>query len=324
MGSRIPHDWVRLQRQLMSQENTHSLPTDRERTPISLVLASVRAMRPHQWVKNGFVLAPLVFSKELGNLNQSVLAFSAALAFCGASSGVYLLNDLLDIEADRLHPKKRLRPLASGELPIPLGWGLAVSLMVGAVLFSLLRIGIPTAVITSLYVLLNVAYTLSLKHKAYIDAICIATGFCLRLAAGSYATEIPVSVYLWCVTGLLALYLAFGKRYHELRQEARQARQRRALHGYSEKVLRVLLMSCGLCVILAYGAYTLSPRAGRELGTPFLFLTNPFVIFGMVRFFMLVRRANPEPPTDAMLKDLSFVINGLLWCAVMIVLLFLV
>lgn len=276
--------------------------------------AMVKALRPHQWVKNSFVVAPLVFAKAYGDPAAVKRVGMAFAAFCCIASAVYLLNDMRDREADRLHPTKRFRPLASGALSVPAAKVLLAGLSVCSMALGYLASGPMLVALLAAYAVLNVFYSLGLKRIAYVDALCIALGFELRVAVGGVAAEVPVSVYLWSVTLCLSLYLAFGKRLHELRQSGAKAKQRAALTGYAQAVLKQLSWLLGVLTVLAYTAYTLDHERAALLGSTRMYLTAPLVAFGLWRFRQLVLSGASESPTEMMLRDLPFLVNALAWC----------
>ncbi len=282
----------------------------------------LRAMRPHQWVKNSFVLFPLIFAKQLFVLSAALRGVAAFTCFCLASSAVYLLNDLRDVEADRVHPVKKNRPIASGQVPegvarttalvlvlISAGGGLALApWFTGAVLG---------------YVLLNVAYSFRLKRVPYLDVLCIATGFELRVIGGAAAALVPPSTYLLLVTFLLASFLGFGKRMHELMQGEEAHSQRSVLRAYSQRTLEALLAVTALATVVTYVVYTLDATTIHEFGTKWLILTAPFTLFGVLRFLQLVRgHPHAESPTDEMLRDQPFIANLALWVLAVIVIIY--
>ncbi len=266
-------------------------------------------MRPHQWVKNVFVLAPLVFAQRLGEMPATWRAGLGFAFFSAAASAIYILNDLADIEADRAHPKKRHRPLPSGAVSEGVAKAgffvlLAIALVGGGVL------SLPFAGTVLGYVLLNVAYTHGLKRVAYVDVLCIATGFELRVLAGTFAAEVPPTLYLLGVTFLLALFLGFGKRMHELTQGKGVHKQRSVLSKYAEKPLRALLLGAGLGTVVLYAVYCLDPDTRETFGTSWLVWTVPFAAIGVFRFLHLVsNRPDAESPTEEMLRDPLFVGN---------------
>lgn len=270
-------------------------------------------MRPHQWVKNLFVLAPAVFAKGLTQPDVLARALYAFVLFCFASSAVYFMNDLLDAGADRAHPIKRRRPIASGVVSRDLGIGVATGLF-GAAILGAIPLGL--AFVGSLlgYILLNVAYSFGLKRMAYIDVLCIAAGFEFRVLGGTFAAQVPATGYLLVVTFLLAAFLGFGKRLHELSQGPESYRQRAVLRGYSESVLTALLFLTAGLTLVTYTTYTLDAHTVSFFETKKLPWSIPFAVFGVGRFLYLVRhRPEAESPTEEMLQDWPFLLNLGLW-----------
>lgn len=271
----------------------------------------LRTLRPHQWVKNAFVLAPVVFSLNVDDPDKLFAAGLATLFFCLISGAVYLLNDIADVEADRAHPIKRNRPIASGIVPVHLA-RIACATLCTASLAGLFVISRSAALVGAVYFVVNVAYSMRLKHTAFVDVIIIATGFLLRILAGSLAIDVPVSLWLVGCTFLLALYLALGKRRHELTSAERSTQQRAVLERYNPHHVHLAMLGVGLLTLAAYTAYTLAPSTQAQFGFawPELVLTVPFTAFGVARFFRLASsRRSLASPTEQMLRDLPFLLN---------------
>jgi decaprenyl-phosphate phosphoribosyltransferase len=282
----------------------------------------IRTMRPHQWVKNLFVFTPLVFAGQLFVLRKQLLALAAFACFCGVSSAVYILNDLADIEADRSHPVKRHRPIASGKVSVRAARRVAHVLL-------LLTIGGGTALdvwfgLTIVgYLLLNLAYSARLKRIAYVDVLCIALGFELRVLGGAISAAVHPSAYLVLATFWLASFLGFGKRTHELMQGDSALKQRSALRAYSASTLTALLYLTGAATLVTYVVYTLDLHTRLGLGTDWLILTVPFALFGLLRFLQLVRtQPDVESPTEQMLRDKPFLFNFVAWGAAVVTVLY--
>lgn len=278
---------------------------------LSGLLGIVRAMRPHQWVKNGFVLAPLIFSMSVGQPDKVFAAALATLFFCLISGAVYLLNDIADVEADRAHPVKRNRPIASGVVPMPAA-RIACATAAVASLFGIFMISRWAALVAAIYFVVNVAYSLRLKHTAFVDVTVIATGFLLRVLAGSLAIDVPISLWLVGCTFLLALYLALGKRRHELASAERSTKQRAVLERYNPRHVHLAMLGVGCLTLAAYTAYTLAPSTQLQFGLawPELVLTVPFTALGIARFFVLASDAGSlQSPTEQMLRDVPFLLN---------------
>ncbi|RZG82373.1 decaprenyl-phosphate phosphoribosyltransferase [Acinetobacter venetianus] len=264
----------------------------------------IKLCRPKQWIKNLFVLAPLLFAGLFTNFNSIISAFTAMLLFCIASSATYILNDLKDIEKDRLHPQKsKTRPLASGAV-IPkqakmLMFAFYIFLAISSFFFPLIL-----AVIVS-YLLLNFLYSHYLKHQPVLDIFTIAIGFVLRVYAGAVAINVPVSSWMFITTLCLALYLASIKRRQEL--TAHGVTSRKSLESYSLYLLNRYAEMSAIGALLFYSIFVMSER-------PKLVITIPLVIFGMFRYWYITDIHNEgESPTDAILSDKQLLITGSLW-----------
>jgi 4-hydroxybenzoate polyprenyltransferase len=274
----------------------------------------IKTIRPHQWVKNVFVLAPVVFAKEIFApelLTRAALAFGV---FCLLAGAVYTMNDLADVESDRVHPAKRHRPIASGRVPVP--WARALIVVLLCVAFGGASfLGWAFGLVALCYFAQNIAYSFKLKHVAYVDVGFIAGGFVLRVLAGGKATGIDVSLYLLLCTALLALFLGFGKRRHELTSARNQAAaQRVALESYSKSGLDVALFTTALATVATYVVYTLDPRTRAFFRSDWLWPSAAFVVLGVLRFLFIVRnRPKAESPTQEMLRDGPFVAIVLFW-----------
>jgi len=279
----------------------------------------LKAVRPHQWVKNLFVAAPVVFAKKIGDPSSDLRAAAAFGAFCLLTSAVYLVNDLVDLEKDRAHPIKRHRPIASGKLKPELARGLA-GLFALAALGSGLALGWPFALTASGYLALNAAYSLRLKRIAFVDVACISVGFLLRVLAGAFAIGVPPSRWLLVCTLLLSALLGFGKRAHELRISGDSGhKQREVLGDYDPQVLRVLLIVLGVATAAAYTIYTRTQHTNELFGGGQLLYTVPFAVFGIYRFIRIANRTDrAESPTDSMLRDPWFLVNLVLYAAVVV------
>jgi len=287
----------------------------------------LRAMRPHQWSKNLFVLAALVFAAgdrtTLEPLTRArVLAvIGACLAFCLASSAVYLLNDVLDVEKDRAHPQKRLRPIAAGELSVPAAQLSSAALFLGALLLaSLAGGGLPVAALVLGYGLLNLAYGFWLKRIVLVDAFSIAGGFLLRLDAGGVAGGVDVSHWSFLCTLFLALFLALNKRRAELGLLGEGASDTRpSLQHYTVGFLDQMVSMLAACTIVAYTMYSVDPDTLKKFGgASRLFWSVPFVAFGLGRYMVLVQsgRGGENPARILLGGDGWFLLNTLLWTAV--------
>jgi 4-hydroxybenzoate polyprenyltransferase len=295
----------------------------------------VKTLRPHQWVKNLFVLAPMVFHKDLFmhtpsgptflNLAVTGTALAATVVFCLLAGAVYTINDLVDVEADRVHPVKRERPIARGDVSETAARFMAIGLVVVSLAVSL-ALSRWFALVALVYFLDNVAYSLKLKHVAFLDVGIIAFGFVLRVLGGGFAEDVRVSGYLIACTALLALFLGFGKRLHEINLE-NASKQRAALEGYSQGSLKAALFATGVATAGTYIAYTLAPATRAYFSSDRLWLTTPFVVGGILRFMQLVsgragRGVKAESPTQEMLRDVPFMLILVLWVLVVLVIIY--
>ena len=277
--------------------------------------------RPRQWVKNLFVLAPLIFGKRAMDLDAATAALWAAALYCLSSSSIYLFNDLRDVEQDRRHPEKRNRPIAAGRLGEGAARVAAVILAVVAVAGAL-PLGLPLAGLLTLYLLLNVAYTVRIKHVPYLDVLFIALGFLLRVIGGGLAIPVEVSGWILLVTLFIAIHLGLGKRLHEL-AVVPDLGGRRVLRYYSARTARGLFRLSGALAVGAFVLYTLSQRAVENFGSIALGWTAPLVALGQIRFDAIVRSTDPRSPTDAMLSDRLFLAVCAAWCLAVVLLVYL-
>lgn len=298
---------------------THDDPTQPSAPSSGVALGLLRTMRPRQWVKNLFVMLPLVFAKELLDSVVAIRALVAFVCFCAASSAVYVMNDLADVESDRAHPKKRSRPIPAGIVPEGVARIAGVGLAVGSVALAL-PLGLRPASTVLAYLLLNVAYTFRLKRVAYLDVLCIAAGFELRVLGGGFAIDVFPELFLLVVTFTLAAFLGFGKRMHELRQGESAGKQRAVLEHYAIRPLTVLLYANALATLAAYVVGSLAERNREYFGSNHLVYTSVFAAFGVFRFAHLVtNRPDAESPTEEMLEDRWFLLNLVCWAASVVV-----
>jgi decaprenyl-phosphate phosphoribosyltransferase len=276
------------------------------RSPLSRIQGLYALMRPKQWVKNGFVLAPLFFAGEFLHAAAVGQALLATLLFCLASSATYIVNDMRDIEQDRAHPKKsKTRPLAAGIVSVP-----AASVLL-AVLYGFLVWGwfvSPNAVLViAVYLVLNLAYTFVLKHQPVVDIFTIAIGFVLRVYAGAMALSVPVSGWMFVTTLCLALYLAAVKRRQELSQSG--AHGRKVLEKYSVSLVDRYAQMSATGALVFYSMFVMSSK-------PQLVISVPLVLFGLFRYWYVVEKLDGgESPTDALLADWQLLLTVVLWVA---------
>jgi 4-hydroxybenzoate polyprenyltransferase len=289
----------------------HAGPTElpRRRSPLR---AAVVALRPRQWLKNLLLFAGIVFAAELGDPTRWLEASAAFVAYCAASSAAYLVNDLRDVDADRLHPVKRRRPIARGELQPERALALASALAAGAVVITGI-LGSRSLVCLLAFVVLQAAYTVRLKHVVLVDVLVIAALFVIRAAAGAIAVDVPISPWLLVCTALLALFLALGKRRAELvLVGAERTPGRAVLEGYSLALVDRLLAVVAGATIVAYAVYTVTARDSYAL-----VVTVPLVVVGLARYLQLLHRHEAgEEPENVLLGDLPLLVTVAFWAVV--------
>jgi 4-hydroxybenzoate polyprenyltransferase len=277
------------------------------------ITAVITALRPKHWVKNIFVFAPAVFGHRI--LNSADLLSTAAVfgLFCMLSSAIYLINDIADREKDRLHPVKRMRPIAAGSLQVGSAVVLAL-LLGGTALAGALWLNIEFAQIALGYLVLNLAYSFFLKNVVILDVMVVSSGFLLRVWAGAVAIGVVMSHWLVLCTALIALFLGFVKRRQEISTYTESTDQRPILSEYSLPFLDQLIAILTSTTLLAYMLYAFSPEVAEKLGTRWMGLTLPFVLYGMFRYLYLVhQRGEGESPTSIVLKDKPLMLAVFLW-----------
>ncbi len=267
--------------------------------------------RPRQWIKNGFVFPALLFSKHLFDIHYVLRSFAAALCFVLLSGAVYLLNDLLDREQDRLHPEKRFRPIAAGRVPVWSAVTTALLLLSGGVVGSF-ALHVQFGWVALLYLALNIAYSLHFKQVVLLDVLIVASGFLLRALGGGLAIEVYISTWFILCTFMLALFLALVKRRQELVVLERGAIQHRAvLEEYSLPFLDQIISVLTASTLVCYALYAMG--VGDEAGTQMQW-TIPFVLYGILRYLYVVyHQGGGDNPTAVIWQDRALQINGLLW-----------
>jgi 4-hydroxybenzoate polyprenyltransferase len=252
------------------------------------VRALFRAMRPLQWTKNALVFAGLVFARSVFDLEPFLTTVAAAIIFCAVSSGTYLINDIRDVEQDRHHPRKRFRPIASGEVTVRQAAITASILIAGGLIASLLIRPAFAAVIGG-YLVLMTAYSYGLKRLVILDVFAIAAGFVLRAAGGAVAIAVPISPWLYVCTMLLALFVGFGKRRSEIvLLEAQAGRHRANLDAYTIPMLDQILGIVSSATVMAYSLYTFDAASVPDNKS--MMLTIPFVLYAIFRYLYLIHR----------------------------------
>lgn len=297
--------------------------------------ALVEALRPRQWIKNLIVLAPLLFARQLTNPDAAVRAAAATVVFCLLSGAVYLFNDLWDLESDRHHPTKSRRPLASGRLATGVAWPsfvvVAATALLGAWLLSpsLMQEAIgpitakhqsqPSFFTAALaYLLLHVAYSTRLKHIVVLDVMLVAMGFVLRAIAGAAVIAVEISNWLLVCTIFLSLFLVLAKRRHELLLLAADAKEHRTTLGeYDPSLLDQMIAVTASACLISYALYTMAPETIEKFHTDRLYVTIPFVVYGLFRYLYLIhRRDQGGDPSASLLHDRPILLAVSLWALV--------
>lgn len=266
----------------------------------------IRALRPHQWVKNVFVFAALVFARKLTDADAGLRSLLAFAAFCAVASAIYLINDVADFERDRVHPKKRLRPIAAGQVKRSTATMMAVVLGPAGLALGW-WLNTATGATLTIYGVMNLSYSFGLKHVVLLDVFIIALGFLLRVSVGAFAIGVPISPWLLICTFFIALFLAFCKRRHELVSLGDDAAAHRGiLAEYSTPFIDKMVSALASMTVMSYALYTIDARVIAKLGTDALVITVPLVLFGVFRYLYLVhQRQMGGSPTEIVLRDRS-------------------
>ena len=287
------------------------------------LFALLKSMRPRQWMKNVLIFIPLVFDRQLDNMVALGTTLAGFALLCMVASAVYLINDLTDLEADRCHPEKKKRPLASGELPVAVAnWATALLLLIAVPLAYFLSPGFAAVLLT--YLLLNLVYSRWLKHVAIIDVIVLASFYLLRVVAGLTLIQVArFSPWLYVVTTLGALYIGFGKRRAELSLLAGEAsNHRRVLDGYTIPLLDQFITIVSATTIVAYSLYTFSAPNLPENHA--MMLTIPFAIYGIFRYLYIVQtKQGGGAPEEELLADRPLQFTIFLWGVTVLVIFYL-
>lgn len=264
----------------------------------------LKALRPHQWVKNAFVFAALIFSRSLTNPDLALRSLLAFAAFCLVASSIYLVNDIADYERDRVHPKKSKRPIAAGKVSRKTA-GLMAALVGPAGIALAFGLNVATGVTVAIYALMNLSYSFKLKHVVLLDTFTIALGFLLRVSVGAFAIEVGISPWLLICTFFIALFLAVCKRRHELVSLGEDAASHRGiLAQYSVPFIDKMVSALAAMTVMSYALYTIDPRVIARIGTDGLVATVPLVLFGVFRYLFLVHiEGKGGSPTEIVLKD---------------------
>jgi 4-hydroxybenzoate polyprenyltransferase len=279
--------------------------------------AYIRLIRPKHWVKNLFVFAALIFARELFHPGPLFEALKAFVVFCLSASAIYIINDVADADADRAHPEKRHRPIASGAVPVNRALTLATLLLAAS---ALIVSGMNHLFIIAIfiYLLMNLAYSFRLKQVVLLDVFIVAAGFMLRVLGGAYAINVTVSSWLVLCSLFISLFLGFAKRKSELQRAEPDAvaEHRPVLAMYSSAVLDQMLTIAAAGAVISYALYTVAPRTVEIFHTEKLIYTTVFVIFGVFRYLHLIYTSpDVENPTNAVTRDIPIIVTVLLWIA---------
>jgi 4-hydroxybenzoate polyprenyltransferase len=304
------------------REEFREKPVDVVKTPLRSIWVTIpapvrgliRTMRPKQWSKNGFVFAGIMFDRQLNQPEPLARVLGAFVLLCLCASTIYIVNDLVDIERDRLHPKKRNRPLASGQLSTAWARSAAVIFPVIALAISL-AYSLPLAAVLASYLALHISYSFWLKRIVLIDVFAIAAGFVLRVVAGVVVIHVTnFSPWLYVCAGLLALFLAVGKRRQELLLLSGEAESHRSTYkDYNLPLLDDMLRMVTTGSVLTYMLYTIEAPTIRGNGHQML-LTIPFVLYGIFRYLFLIHvRGEGSAPDELLFKDMPLLVDVMLW-----------
>jgi decaprenyl-phosphate phosphoribosyltransferase len=284
-------------------------------TKIAKIEAFLRLLRPHQWVKNGFVVAPLFFTPPAVNLHSTALVLLGFLIFCAVSSGIYALNDLCDRHVDRLHPRKKNRPLASG-LISPKEAAITSILLITSGVAAAVVLSPRVALVIAAYAVINIAYCWKLKTVSIVDILVIATGFVLRLDAGAILIGVEPSAYLVTCTGLIALFIALAKRRDDLVKRV-DPEHRQSLTGYTPQFLDISMAIVLGALLVSYLIYTMDAAVMQRFGTDKLYLTLPFVLAGVLRYLQITLvEEQSGSPIRVLVSDRFMIVAALGWLAV--------
>jgi 4-hydroxybenzoate polyprenyltransferase len=285
----------------------------------------IRLLRPQQWLKNFFLFAPLIFSKHLFQAGYFWIVALAFVVFSLLSSTVYVINDIADREADRLHPVKRNRPIASGTISVSQAVGIAFVLLlfVGALVTQL---NAKFLFVAALYFVLNIGYSFFLKHVLLVDVFIVAAGFMLRVLAGAFVINVQVSEWLVLCTLFVSLFLSISKRRGELLlvRNSDSFEGRAVLREYDVGFMDQMMTITAAGMAISYALYTVAERTVKEFGTTNLIFTTVFVLFGIFRYLYLVRaRKTEDNPTRLLVSDPATIVNVAAWFLVCVIIIYL-
>lgn len=274
----------------------------------------LKLIRPRQWLKNVFVFLGIIFGGSFYDQSLLMTVIAAAASFCMASSSVYVFNDIIDIESDRLHPTKKERPLPAGTVSFAMAVAIGITCLILGLSLAF-AVSYKVLGIVCAYIALNLAYSLRLKHVVILDVFCIATGFMMRILAGTVGVGIPPSKWLLFCGLLMTLFLGFAKRRAELyKLKDAEATHRYVLQNYDPSLLDTMSAICVTGVIIGYSLYTMSPETVRLHGTENLMYTVPFVIYAIFRYLYLMHKwGHGGDPTQDLFRDKHILASVFSW-----------
>ncbi len=276
---------------------------------MSNIKTFIKLLRVKQWIKNIFVLPGIVFAGMVTQMSAWVTTIFALIAFCMASSAIYIFNDMMDKKEDSLHPEKRHRPIASGAVPIPLASFIMGALIIAASSVAFLLVNFWFFVCVAGYIVIMVLYSVVLKHIVIIDVMIIMSGFVLRAVGGVAALNVKISPWLVLCTALLALYLALNKRRGEIEKIGEDGQTRSVLKNYSVESIKEMLSVITPSIIVAYAIYTFFSPVGS-----IMMITLPFVVFGIFRYIYIAdQKQRHDAPEMALLTDIPLMADMLIW-----------
>lgn len=283
----------------------------------SFIINLLKLMRPKQWIKNFFVFGALIFSYSFLNPNKTIAALIAFILFCLISSTVYIMNDILDVEKDRVHPKKRFRPIASGAISIKQA-SIALVVLLAISMISSFMINKGLFFILVLYFINNIFYSFKIKNIVILDVISIAVGFILRVIAGGVAIDVSLSGWILLCTFFISLFLGFEKRRNEIiKLEGKANEHRKILDDYSDELLKQFSDITLTCTVISYAMYTFVAYENA-----YMMITNIFVVYGLFRYkYLSMKKGQGGSPTETVMTDKSIIIDVILWVITSVVIL---
>lgn len=281
------------------------------------------SMRPEQWIKNAFIFLALIFSRNLFHTDLLLNVCVGFILFCFASSSIYIFNDIRDRDYDRAHPEKSKRPIAAGLLRVE-EIGIIAFLLASVPLAAAYLINPLFFFVLATYLIINLFYTLGLKNIVILDVMCIASGFVLRVIAGTVLAGVAATDWLYICTITISLFLGFSKRRQELAVLGDHAGNRRkVLSEYSVPFLDQMIGVATACTVMSYALYTISPETVARFGTRHLISTIPFVLYGIFRYLYLLHKKDlGGNPASTILKDIPLVLNFILWLAAVVLIIY--